>query len=64
MPSSAGLPAATGLYTTIACLVGYALFGPSRVLVLGISIEFLSSELHNVLFPTAVDQAAPATRRH
>src|SRR5215216_5850367 len=31
----AGLPPATGLYTTIACLVGYAIFGPSRVLVLG-----------------------------
>src|SRR5215211_2352079 len=31
----AGLPTVTGLYTTIACLVGYALFGPSRVLVLG-----------------------------
>ena len=31
----AGLPAVTGLYTTIACLVGYALVGPSRVLVLG-----------------------------
>src|SRR6266550_7736387 len=31
----AGLPAVTGLYTTIACLVGYALFGPSRVLLLG-----------------------------
>src|SRR4051794_15126323 len=31
----AGLPAVTGLYTTVACLVGYALFGPSRVLVLG-----------------------------
>jgi high affinity sulfate transporter 1 len=31
----AGLSAVTGLYTTIACLVGYALFGPSRVLVLG-----------------------------
>lgn len=31
----AGLPAVTGLYTTIACLVGYAIFGPSRVLVLG-----------------------------
>jgi MFS superfamily sulfate permease-like transporter len=31
----AGLPAVTGLYTTIACLVGYALFGPSTVLVLG-----------------------------
>ncbi len=31
----AGLPSVTGLYTTVACLVGYALFGPSRVLVLG-----------------------------
>ena len=31
----AGLPAVTGLYTTIACLVGYAVFGPSKVLVLG-----------------------------
>jgi high affinity sulfate transporter 1 len=31
----AGLPAVTGLYTTIACLVGYALMGASRVLVLG-----------------------------
>lgn len=31
----AGLPAVTGLYTTIASLAGYALFGPSRILVLG-----------------------------
>jgi high affinity sulfate transporter 1 len=31
----AGLPAVTGLYTTVACLAGYAVFGPSRVLVLG-----------------------------
>jgi high affinity sulfate transporter 1 len=31
----AGLPAVTGLYTTIACLVGYAFMGPSRILVLG-----------------------------
>jgi high affinity sulfate transporter 1 len=31
----AGLPAITGLYTTILALLGYALFGPSRVLVLG-----------------------------
>ena len=31
----AGLPPVTGLYTTIACLVVYALLGPSRVLVLG-----------------------------
>ena len=31
----AGLPAITGLYTTILCLLGYAVFGPSRILVLG-----------------------------
>ncbi len=31
----AGLPAVTGLYTSILCLIGYAIFGPSRVLVLG-----------------------------
>ena len=31
----AGLPPVTGLYTTVACLIGYAIFGPSRVLVLG-----------------------------
>jgi high affinity sulfate transporter 1 len=31
----AGLPPITGLYTSILCLVGYALFGPSKVLVLG-----------------------------
>src|SRR4051794_5057156 len=31
----AGLPAVNGLYTTIACLVGYALMGPSKILVLG-----------------------------
>ena len=31
----AGLPTVTGLYTTIACLVGYAVMGASRVLVLG-----------------------------
>ena len=31
----AGLPPITGLYTTILCLLGYATFGPSRILVLG-----------------------------
>ena len=31
----AGLPPITGLYTSILCLVGYAMFGPSRILVLG-----------------------------
>ena len=31
----AGLPPVTGLYTSIGCLIGYAVFGPSRILVLG-----------------------------
>jgi high affinity sulfate transporter 1 len=31
----AGLPPITGLYTSILCLLGYAVFGPSKVLVLG-----------------------------
>src|SRR4051794_35160026 len=31
----AGLPAVTGLYTSITCLLAYACFGPSRVLILG-----------------------------
>ncbi len=31
----AGLPPVTGLYTTILALVAYAVFGPSRVLLLG-----------------------------
>lgn len=32
---AAGLPVITGLYASIAGLIGYAVFGPSRVLVLG-----------------------------
>src|SRR4051812_4052790 len=31
----AGLPPITGLYTSIMCLLAYALVGPSRILVLG-----------------------------
>ena len=31
----AGLPPITGLYTSILCLVAYAIFGPSKILVLG-----------------------------
>jgi high affinity sulfate transporter 1 len=31
----AGLPAVTGLYTSVLCLIGYAIFGPSKILVLG-----------------------------
>ncbi len=32
---ASGLPAITGLYATIAPLIAYALFGPSRIMVLG-----------------------------
>jgi len=31
----AGLPAINGLYTSILCLLAYAVFGPSKILVLG-----------------------------
>ena len=31
----AGLPPITGLYTSILCLTAYAIFGPSKILVLG-----------------------------
>src|SRR6478672_8668795 len=31
----AGLPPITGLYTTVLCLLGYAVVGPSKILVLG-----------------------------
>jgi high affinity sulfate transporter 1 len=31
----AGLPAVTGLYTTVVALIAYAVIGPSRILVLG-----------------------------
>src|SRR2546429_8271067 len=31
----AGLPPITGLYTSILCLLGYGVFGPSRILLLG-----------------------------
>ena len=31
----AGVPPVTGLYTTVFCLLAYAVFGPSKILVLG-----------------------------
>lgn len=32
---ASGVPAINGLYATIVCLIAYAIFGPSRILVLG-----------------------------
>jgi high affinity sulfate transporter 1 len=50
----AGVPAVYGLYTTIGCLVGYALFGPSRVLVLG-----PDSSVSPLIFAAMVPLAEP-----
>ncbi len=48
----AGLPAITGLYTTVACLVAYALFGPSPYLVLGPD-SALGPMIASVILPLA-----------
>src|SRR5204863_2477415 len=55
----AGLPPVTGLYTTIACLVGYALLGPSRVLVLGPDSS-VSPLIFAAIAPLAVASDYPA----
>jgi high affinity sulfate transporter 1 len=56
----AGLPAITGLYTTVLCLVGYAAFGPSRVLVLGPDSS-LGPMIAAVIIPLAGAGGDPAT---
>ena len=56
----AGLPPVTGLYTTIACLVGYAIFGPSRVLVLGPDSS-VSPLIFAAIAPLVVAGDDPAT---
>src|ERR1700748_2666772 len=50
----AGVPAVFGLYATIGCLLGYALFGPSRVLVLG-----PDSSVSTLIFAAIVPLAVP-----
>ena len=50
---AAGLPAVNGLYATIAGLLAYAVFGPSRILVLG-----PDSALAAMIAATIVDRAA------
>ncbi len=49
-----GLPAVTGIYTTIAALVAYAVFGPNRRLVLGPDSS-LAPVIAAVILPLAVD---------
>jgi high affinity sulfate transporter 1 len=55
----AGLPPITGLYTTILCLLGYALFGPSRLLVLGPDSS-LGPMIAAVIIPIAGSGGDPA----
>jgi len=55
----AGLPPVTGLYTTIGCLVGYAVFGPSRVLVLGPDSS-ISPMIFAALAPLLVASDSPS----
>ncbi len=56
----AGLPAITGLYTSILCLVAYAAFGPSRILVLGPD-SALGSMIAATVLPLAAANGDPAT---
>jgi high affinity sulfate transporter 1 len=55
----AGLPAVTGLYTSILCLLGYAIFGPSRVLVLGPD-SALGSMIAATILPLVLADGDPA----
>src|SRR3954452_3051766 len=55
----AGLPAVTGLYTSILCLLGYAVFGPSKVLVLGPD-SALGPMIAATILPLVVADGDPA----
>ena len=64
---AAGLPAIYGLYATIVPLIAYAIFGPSRILVLGpdsslaamiaaviVPLAVAGASVFGVIFPTSV----------
>src|ERR1700751_5618213 len=55
----AGLPPITGLYTSILCLLGYAVFGPSRILVLGPDSS-LGPMIAATILPLAAPNRAPS----
>jgi high affinity sulfate transporter 1 len=54
----AGLPAITGLYTSVLCLAAYAVFGPSRILVLGPD-SALGSMIAATVLPLAAANGNP-----
>ena len=55
----AGLPPITGLYTTVVCLVAYAVVGPSPVLVLGPDSS-LGPMIAAAILPLAADNMSEA----
>ncbi len=55
----AGLPAITGLYTSVLCLIGYAFLGPSRILVLGPDSS-LGPMIAATILPLVAAQGDPA----
>ncbi|GGN21461.1 high affinity sulfate transporter 1 [Actinoplanes campanulatus] len=55
----AGLPPITGLYTSILCLLAYAVFGPSKILVLGPDSS-LGPMIAAVVLPLVVADGDPA----
>ena len=55
-----GLPVITGLYTTVLALIGYALFGPSRILVLGPDSS-LGPMIAATLVPLVAADGSPKT---
>jgi sulfate permease, SulP family len=62
-PAIAGLPPETGLYASIAPLVGYALFGPSRRLIVGpdaATVTVLAAVLATMPALASADRAAVA----
>ena len=56
---ASGLPGICGLYATIVPLLAYALFGPSRILVLGPNLS-LAAVILGVVFPLAGGDPARA----
>jgi high affinity sulfate transporter 1 len=55
----AGLPAVTGLYTSVVALLAYAVFGPSRILVVGPD-SALGPMIAGALLPLVAASADPA----
>jgi high affinity sulfate transporter 1 len=63
-PAIAGLPPEVGIYSSIFPLIGYALFGPSRQLVIGpdaATMTVLAAVLASMSAATAVDRVIAAS---